>query len=67
MTKEIVKIKKSEKLTRSEKSELKSFYKKFDTEVDCAIAIGIDRNVLSRVMLKGSGSPSTIGKIRQSI
>jgi hypothetical protein len=56
--------KKSEKLARPEHAALKQYRKKFDTEVDCAISLGIDRVVLNRVILKGSGAPDTIAKIR---
>lgn len=58
---------KSEKLTGMELRSLKAFRKKFDTEVDCAVAIGIDRVVLNRILLKGSASPDTIIKIREAL
>jgi hypothetical protein len=56
--------KKSEKLTAEEKKALKQYRKEFDTEVDCAVSIGIDRLVLNRVLLIGSASPATVEKIR---
>lgn len=55
---------KSVKLEKTEWSALKQYRKKFDTEVECALSIGVDRLVLNRVLLKGSGSPETIEKIR---
>lgn len=55
---------KSEKLTADERKALKQYRKGFDTEVECAVSIGIDRLVLNRVLLIGSASPATVGKIR---
>lgn len=58
---------KSEKLSADEKKALKHYRKGFNTEVDCAVAIGIDRLVLNRVMLIGSASPATVAKIRAAL
>lgn len=55
---------KSEKLTVEEFRELKKYVKTFPTVIDSAYAIGIHRNVLDLVLIKGSGSPETIGLIR---
>lgn len=60
---ETVANKKSRSLTRGERKALKEFRKQFDTDVACAAAIGIDRNVLVRVMLAGSAAPDTVEKI----
>jgi hypothetical protein len=60
-----VRKRKSELLTEAELQALKDYRAGFHTEVDCAIAIGIDRTVLNRVILASSGSPETIRKIRQ--
>ena len=46
---------------------LKKYRSGFVTEVECALSIGIDRNVLNRVMTFGSGSPETITKIKSAI
>lgn len=54
----------SVRLTRDEHLALKRYQKKFNTQIECAEAIGINRVVLNGVLLKGSGSPETIGKIR---
>ena len=54
-------------LTKEEIKSLKKFRAQFDTEVQCAIKIGIDRNVLNRVFMFGSGSPETINKIKGAI
>lgn len=63
----VTKTRKSEKLTKEELKALKAFRKQFDTEVDCAVKIGIDRLVLNRVILVGSGAPATIEKIRAAL
>lgn len=55
---------KSVKLTKEEHKALKEYRKGFNTEVECAISIQIDRLVLNRVLLVGSGSPETIEKIK---
>lgn len=58
---------KSEKLTAEEKKALKQYRKGYDTEVECAVSIGIDRLVLNRVLLIGSASPATVEKIRAAL
>lgn len=55
---------KSVPLTKQELKALKAYRKRFDTEVDCAVSIGIDRLVLNRIMTVGSGSPESIEKIK---
>lgn len=55
---------KSVKLTKEQHQSLKQYRKGFNTEVECAISIKIDRLVLNRVLLVGSGSPETIEKIK---
>jgi hypothetical protein len=59
------KKRKSEPLAADELSSLRLYRERFNTEVECAISIGIDRLVLNRVMLVGSGSPDTIKKIKK--
>ena len=63
----ITRSRKSEKLTPDEKKALKLYRKGFDTEVDCAVSIGIDRLVLNRVLVMGSASPATVEKIRVAL
>lgn len=58
---------KSVPLTRGELKRLKEYRKGFEKEVDCAASIGIDRLVLNRVIMVGSGSPRSIEKIRAAI
>lgn len=60
-----VRKRRSEALTEAEQLSLKDYRAGFATEVDCAVAIGIDRTVLNRVILAGSGSPEKIRKIRR--
>lgn len=56
---------KSEPLTKEEREALQEYRKGFTTEVDCAISIGIDRLVLNRILMVGSGSPESIIKVRK--
>jgi DNA-binding phage protein len=59
--------KKSEPLSKVELAALKSYVKRFHAIIDCAEAVGISREVLTRVTIVGSGSPETIAKIRVAI
>lgn len=61
------KRRKSVPLTKDELKALKKYRKGFDKEVDCAVSIGIDRLVLNRIMMVGSGSPYSIDKIKAVI
>lgn len=61
---EIPKRRKSVRLTKEELKALKDFSKSFNTGVEAAEALGIDRAVMLRVLLVGSGSPETIEKIK---
>lgn len=54
-------------LTTKELAALKQYREGFVTEVDCAISIGIDRNVLNRIATFGSGSPESIEKIKSAL
>jgi hypothetical protein len=67
MTQSTITPKRSVKLSQDEKKKLNRFYKGFSTEVDCALRIGIDRNVLARVRQVGSGSEHTVTKIREAL
>lgn len=64
---ETITKKRSVALTDTEKIQLKAYRDQYETEVACAATIGIDRNVLARVMLTGSGAPDTIAKIKKVI
>lgn len=59
--------KKSEPLTKEEFAALKKFVATCHTVVDAAFIIGINRQTLDRVLLVGSGSPETIGLIKQAL
>lgn len=59
--------KRTAKLTPAELKTLKQYRKQFDTEVSCAISLGLDRTVLNRTLLTGSGHPDTIEKIRTKL
>jgi len=56
---------KSEKLSADEYKALTRWVKDQPTQIDAAEIIGISREVLGRVLIVKSGSPVTIGKIRQ--
>jgi hypothetical protein len=58
---------KSDKLTDEELRSLKKFVGTFSTIIDAAVEIGIHRNVLDLVLVKGSGSPETVQKIREKL
>jgi sugar diacid utilization regulator len=58
---------KSEKLTNDERKALKKFVASFSTVIDAAESIGIHRNTLDMVLIKGSGSPETVQAIRASL
>jgi hypothetical protein len=64
---EYVRRRRSVKLTKQEHKALKAFRKTFDTLTDCAMAFPIDRTVLGKVLLSGSGAPETIDRIRTII
>lgn len=61
------KQKRSVALTDREHSSLKAYRERFSTEVDCALSIGVDRLVLNRVILVGSGAPVSIKKIKKAL
>lgn len=54
-------------LSDYEKQALVTFLNKYTTKTEAAAIIGIDRNVLDRVLLAGSGSVKTIKKVRKAI
>jgi hypothetical protein len=58
---------KSEKLSKDEVRSLVKYVHTFPTIIDAAYSIGIHRNVLDLVLIKGSGSPVTIQKVREKI
>lgn len=59
--------KRSEPLTQDEFNALKKYRKSFHTQLDCAEAIGIRRELLNRVLIVGSSSPETVEKIRLAL
>lgn len=58
---------KSERLSKEEHKALLRFVKSHQTIVDAAELITIHRNVLDLVLIKGTGSPETIQKIKAVI
>ena len=62
-----VRAKRSESLTADEKEALKRYRNGFDSDVACALAIGVDRGVLIGVLLRGSGRPDKIEIVRAAL
>lgn len=58
---------KSERLSKDELHALKKYVRAFPAVVQAAETIGIHRNVLDLVIIKGSGSPETIQKVRSTL
>lgn len=58
---------KSELLTKDEHKSLLKFINTFPTLIDAADSIGLPRQTLERVKIIGSGSPETIGLIREKL
>lgn len=60
-------VRKSERLTKEEQKALNRFIFSQPTKTDAAYEIGVSRQVLDNVALKGSGSPETIATIRKKM
>lgn len=58
---------KSERLSNDELRLLKKYVASFPTVIDAALAIGIHRNTLDIILIKGSGSPESVGKIKEKL
>lgn len=56
---------KSVVLTRDEWNALKKFRNKFNTAIECAEVVGIDRQPLDRILLIGRGSETSVSAIRK--
>ncbi len=59
--------KRSEKLTKEERAGLKKWVNAQDTKVDACDQLAFTLPTLDRIMLKGSGNPDSIAKIRAKI
>lgn len=59
------KIRKSIRLSPEEWKALKRYRKEFESELDCAKAMGIERSTLNRTILLGSASEPTIKALRE--
>lgn len=57
----------SEPLTKEEHKAFLKYLHTFPTKVDAQIAIGVKRQVLDLVAIKGTGSPDTIQAIRKKL
>jgi predicted DNA-binding protein (UPF0251 family) len=60
-------VRKSERLTESEKKAFKKWLSEQLTKIDAAEAIGVSRPTLDRIFHSGSGSTESISKIRSLI
>lgn len=58
---------KSIKLTKEEMQALKKFVNSHHTIIDAAREIDIHRNVLDLVLIRETGSPETVDKIRDKL
>jgi hypothetical protein len=58
---------KSEKLKPEERKQLRQFVNEYSSVTDAACILGIHRNVLDLVLLRGSGSPDTVAAIRSGL
>lgn len=57
----------SELLTKDEHKAFVKLYHSFPTKTDAQEIIGIKRQVLDLVAIKGKGSPETIQKVRSAL
>lgn len=57
----------SESLTKEEHDAFVAYYNSFPTKVDAEETIGLVRQILDGVALKGSGSTPTIQTIRKAL
>jgi len=67
MAKVVRKQRRSEKLAPSEKVAFKDWVDSFDTLVDAYEDLDVAKGTLERLLLKGSGHPNTIAKVRRKI
>jgi hypothetical protein len=58
---------KSVQLTKEEHRAFVKYFRSFHTKTEAEEAIGVKRQVLDLVSIKGSGSPVTIQRIREMI
>jgi hypothetical protein len=57
----------SEPLSKEEHKALLKYISTFPTKLDAAYAIGISRQVLDLVAIRGTGSPDSIRAIREKL
>jgi len=62
-----IKVRKSVVLGKDELTQLKKYVRQFNTTTEAAENIDIHRNVLIRILVFGSGAPTSISKIRSVI
>jgi hypothetical protein len=57
----------SEQMTKEEHRAFIKWVHSFPTKIDVAYVLGVSRITIDSVLLKGSGKPETIHKIREKI
>lgn len=62
-----IRIRKSVKLSDTEKKEFKKWVSKFHTQVDASDALGVTHPTIGRVLLTGTCHQTTVEKIRKVI
>jgi len=60
-------LKKSVRLSDAERKNLGEYYETFDTDIDFADDLKMDRVTLKRILVIGSGSPDNIAKIQKRL
>lgn len=67
MSKTTERRRRSVKLTNEERRAFKKWVEGFDTKIDAQEALGVSKPTLDMVLVKGSGHPDTIEKIKSKI
>jgi hypothetical protein len=57
----------SERMSQEEVKAFKKLFHSFPTKTDAEVYFGLSRQVLDLVAIKGSGSPNTVGVIREKL
>lgn len=67
MAVKLLKKPKSASLTESEVAQLKQLKDEYKTQTALALDLGVDRTVITRMILSGSGHPDYVEKIRKGL
>lgn len=58
---------KSERMTEEERKAFQQYVSSFPTKIDAAAAIGVSRQALDGILLRGSSKPEIIQTIRERL